>query len=157
MQIVACRWELRRNYFYLTAWRQPNPPPIFHPPLQFIRKVYWIKMILMSNLPLVCFCLLYAYTSSSKHELSTASVTMKEDEKKPNLTIHLLRSGRPSIPHKKCFLCTFITIRLATFKSLTYGLISAWNTVCDLLKDRNCCVKSLNGLLWFVPLVYSNG
>lgn len=80
---------------------------------------------------------------------------MREDEKK-NPTVHLLRSGSPPIPHKKGFLCTFITIRLATFKSLTYGRISAWNTVCDLPKDRNCCVKPLNGLLWSVPLVYSN-
>lgn len=84
MQIVACRWELRRNYFYLTAWRQPNPPPIFHPPLQFSQKVHWIKMILMSNHPLACFwSLFYAYISSSKHELSTIFVTMKDDEKKP--------------------------------------------------------------------------
>lgn len=84
MQIVACRWELRRNYFYLTAWRQPNPPYIFRvTPLQFSWKVYWIKMILMSNHPLVCFwSLLSAYASSTKHELSTTSVTMKKNEKK---------------------------------------------------------------------------
>lgn len=85
MKIVAWRWELRRNYLYLTAWRQPNPPPTFHPPLQFSQKVYWIKMILMSNHLLVCFwSLLYAYTSSSKHELSTTSVTWKRMKKKSN-------------------------------------------------------------------------
>lgn len=157
MQIVACRWELRRNYFYLTAWRQPNPRPIFHPPLQVSWKVHWIKMILMLNHPLACFwSLFYAYIPSSKHKLSTISATMKEDEKKPTPTDHLLRSGRPPVPHKKCFPCAFITIRLSNIQ-IPYIRLGICMEYCMWPSKGQKLLRSLNGLLWFVPLVCSNG
>lgn len=132
-------------------------------PFGLAERYEWWMMTLLSNNTLFCFwSLLWVHASSSKHELPLTFVTMEEGEKKKEIstyhpTVHLLRCWKDSSPPQKHFYCTFITITLVTFRSLIYGWLSAWNTVCDFLQHGSCYVKPHNGLLRSVPPLYSNG